>query len=87
MRACIGEEVGPGVRLIRLRFEVDKDGVPVKGSALWTDGDAELAACLEAPFAALRFQPGEQVLPVEVPVSVVVEEAIHHETQSAVVRQ
>ena len=87
MRACVGEEIGPGVRLIRLRFEVGRDGVPGKSSALWTDGDADLAACLGTPFAALRFQPGDQVLPVEVPVSVVVEEAVRHETQHPIARQ
>lgn len=68
-----------GVRLVRVRFDVDEDGVVAPKASAWTGEDAALASCMSGPFQALRFQPGEQVLPVEVPVSVVIEEEFRRE--------
>ncbi|MFT4978618.1 MAG: hypothetical protein ACI8S6_004528 [Myxococcota bacterium] len=86
LREC-SVDAAPGVRVIRLRFDIDRDGVLHSAGAQWPDGDEQLAGCLEAPFAVLRFQPGDQSLPVEVPVSVVVEEEIIHEVQRPIARQ
>lgn len=74
LQDCASAAQASGVRMVRVRFEIDEDGVVVPKSSAWTGEDAALASCMEAPFAGLRFQPGEQPIPVEVPVSVVIEE-------------
>ena len=82
LQACIDDAEGAGTRLLRLRFAVAPDGVPGPVEPLWAAEDAALADCLSAPFAAMRFASGEQALPVEIPISVRVEESSRTEVRA-----
>ena len=70
LQDCVSEAGAPGEVLVHLRFSVDKAGAVGAVTASDPHTSPELSACMAAPFAALQFVPGEQAMPVEVPISV-----------------
>ena len=87
LQGCLHADTPPGVRLVRLQFSIDEDGILSLEGRQWTGDDGPLAECMATAFDELRFQPGEQVVPVEVPVSVVVESESRLEIRSPVAKQ
>ncbi|MEL6344772.1 MAG: hypothetical protein AAFV53_16765 [Myxococcota bacterium] len=79
LQRCINETERTGAHLLRLSFEVSAEGLPGPVQPMWAPNDPSLAVCLAEPFAGLRFSPGEHPLPVEIPISVQVEEEFRTE--------
>ena len=70
LQACVSDSPGPDSSLVHLRFTVDASGKVGTVESALTDGNPALTTCMAAPFQSLQFDPGEQEMPVEVPISV-----------------
>ena len=70
LQDCVSAAQGNATALVHLRFTVGTDGAVGAVESILPGSDPALTDCMAAPFQALRFDPGEQEMPVEVPISV-----------------
>lgn len=74
LQTCVNGTEETGVHLMRLRFEISTSGQPGPVAPMRAPNNVALTECLSTPFARLRFDPGMHPLPVEIPISILVEE-------------
>jgi len=70
LQDCVSESTGTEFVLVHLRFTVDVQGRVGSVESVLSGSDPALEACMAEPFSHLQFDPGEQEMPVEVPISV-----------------
>lgn len=70
LQDCVSESRGTDSALVHLRFTVDTAGSVGAVESTLPGSDPALASCMAGPFQQLRFDPGEQEMPVEIPISV-----------------
>ncbi len=81
LQSCVSAASQSDGAVVRLQFTVGLDGTTGAVGLPPGDEDTPLAECLAAPFAQMRFAAGEVEMPVEVPISVYVEERSQTITQ------
>ncbi len=70
LQECVSRSGGTGTTLVHLRFTVGTDGSVGPVESTLPGPEPALVDCMSAPFTSLSFDPGEQEMPVEVPISV-----------------
>ena len=70
LQDCVSQSPGVESALVHLRLVVDPHGAVSTVESIAAGPDPGLEACMSEQLAGLRFAPGEQEMPVEVPISV-----------------